>query len=167
MTRRHIVVCALLLLGAAGCGTDAPAPPTTSSGPARSADDYADCLRDKGLVLEEYTAEDGLTRVRPDKAKNDVQAIADATAACTDHLPTGESSPATVSAEDIAARQRYAACIRDHGVSEFPDPDPVTGDFTMDDATAAQVKDHPSMRTAMEACRSILPGGNESGVVGG
>src|SRR5262249_40047772 len=144
------------------CGSPQPSQPESPKG--GSADAYAECLRSHGLVMEEYTAEDGSTRSRPDKTRNDIQAINDAVTACVDLLPTDDpSSTAAPSAEALATRLRSAACIREHGVTEFPDPDPATGDFPIDEA----VKYHPSMRTAMEACRSMLPGSDGPGTVGG
>lgn len=130
------------------------------------ADAYAQCLADHGVVLEEYTAEDGSTQRRPDKARNAITTIADAVEACVARLPDADVTASPPSPEDLAALQHYAQCLRENGIPEFPDPDPATGNFEMDDATADQVKRNPALRAAMDACLSMLPP-SQVGQVGG
>ncbi len=117
--------------------------------------------------MEQYTADDGTTATRPDKSRNDPAAVNAAATACQDRRPAEADVTAEgPTAADIEAYRRYARCVREHGVPEFPDPDPATGDFAMDDDLGRRVKENPAMRTATEACRSLLPGSGD-GVVGG
>jgi hypothetical protein len=129
-------------------------------------DAYTQCLADHGVVLEEYTAEDGSIQRRPDKDRNDIKDINDAIGACVGQLPDEGVTATPPSPEDLAALQHYAECVREHGIPEFPDPDPATGNFAMDDATAGQVKQNPALHAAMDACSSMLPASGP-GLVGG
>ncbi len=118
--------------------------------------------------MEQYTDENGTTQSRPDKQRNDVTKINAGTDACREFAPS-DNDPAGVPAAgaDIEAKRRYAACIRDHGVAEFPDPDPRTGDFDMADDLGRRIKEDPGLNAAMEACRGVLPQSTSGGQVGG
>jgi hypothetical protein len=70
---------------------------------------------------------------------------------------TGAS--ASGSAHDQALA--YAACIRNHGVPNFPDPEP-NGGFKM----KANPND-PTLQAAEQACASLLPGGGQNQTTGG
>jgi hypothetical protein len=80
----------------------------------------------------------------------------------------GSSSPTTTSvgatqngAKDpgVTAAFAYSRCMRNHGVSDFPDPKVITGPhsqgimFHVNRAEAAS----PKFKAADQACRSILP----------
>ncbi|MFD9411104.1 hypothetical protein ACFWBN_29330 [Streptomyces sp. NPDC059989] len=49
--------------------------------------------------------------------------------ACADKLPP-QAAPQQAGPEVIAAGQKKTDCMRAEGVSWYPDPDPVTGEFT-------------------------------------
>lgn len=159
---------ALILSALAACGTDGDGGTSaTPTGAGNSAADYAQCLQSQGLVMEQFTAEDGTTQSRPDKERNDISKVTTAAEACKDKLPTETGTgDNTLTAEDIENRRKYSACIREKGVPEFPDPDARTGEFVMNDELSRRVKENPAMRTAMEACRDKLPG-DTGGVIGG
>jgi hypothetical protein len=65
-------------------------------------------------------------------------------------LSSGQSS--TVSPQEIQARLALARCIRAHGVPNFPDPNPTTGDVT---APPGLSKTSPSILAAIQACPSL------------
>jgi len=60
----------------------------------------------------------------------------------------------TISADYRAQAVRFAQCIRDNGVPDFPDPD-ANGRFSH----SIHDKDDPALRAALEKCRDIAPGG--------
>jgi hypothetical protein len=62
-------------------------------------------------------------------------------------LLTGQGS--TVSSQEIQERLALARCIRAHGVSNFPDPNPTTGDVT---PPPGLTKTSPSIIAALAAC---------------
>jgi hypothetical protein len=63
--------------------------------------------------------------------------------------PSDEKAPAA----DQEQARKYAQCIRDNGVPDFPDPDP-NGRFS-----AEHDQNDPELRAAQEKCRDLAPGG--------
>ncbi|MFJ8080759.1 hypothetical protein ACIQ6Y_08985 [Streptomyces sp. NPDC096205] len=162
----------VLALGLTGCGgsDDTPSVATAQTSPGAGgsrADDeeqaqkYARCLRDQGVVMKE-TAE-GAPEI--DKEKTSVEKIMSATEKCRALQPAA-SAPPRLPAEDIEKRGRYAACLREHGLPDYPDPDPRTGETELDEDLARRIKTDPEARKALEACRNLLPrsgGGSVNG----
>jgi len=168
MTRfRYLLVALSILTFGAACSEFRPADPQpTPTG--HTTAEYAECRRGQGLTMEQYTDEKGTTQSRPDKQRNATAKINAATEACRTLLPSdGDSAGAGPAAADIEAKRQYASCIRDHGVAEFPDPDPRTGDYVMADDLGRRIKENPNLNPAMEACRGVLPASTSGGVVGG
>jgi hypothetical protein len=70
----------------------------------------------------------------------------------------GESSPGS---QAVA----YAACVRAHGVPNFPEPQistsPSGGSVKM--AVPASIGGNPKFKSAQQACRKLLPGGGPGG----
>ena len=56
----------------------------------------------------------------------------------------------------VEAGRRYAQCMRDHGLPDFPDPD-ANGQFR---GIGHEQQDTPTYKAAMEACRALAPGGD-------
>ena len=69
---------------------------------------------------------------------------------CERQLPPIEPPP-PVSAETVAQYRRYAQCMREHGIADFPDPGP-NGELT-----GAWLRDNNP--AAVKACQSLLPNG--------
>lgn len=73
------------------------------------------------------------------------------------------SSPGTDQSSRHPAPQafRYAACIREHGVRDFPDPQvkttPGGNGVGIRQAVPASVGLSPKFKTAQKACRGIMP----------
>jgi hypothetical protein len=61
----------------------------------------------------------------------------------------------------------YASCMRSHGVPNFPDPQvseaPGGGVRVKQAAPVGALEDNPRVRSALQACRSLLPGGGPGG----
>jgi hypothetical protein len=53
------------------------------------------------------------------------------------------------------AGKRYAQCMRDSGVPDFPDPEP-SGEFR---GAGHEQQNDPKFRAALEKCRDLAPGG--------
>jgi hypothetical protein len=58
-------------------------------------------------------------------------------------------------ADGQEAGKRYAQCMRDNGVSDFPDPDP-DGEFR---GAGHEQQNDPTFQAALEKCRDLAPGG--------
>jgi hypothetical protein len=66
----------------------------------------------------------------------------------------------TASADREEALRQFAACMRQHGV-DVPDPQPGGGGFRLGGDGQNINRDDPKLRTALEACRSMLPNGGQ------
>ncbi|MER5970385.1 hypothetical protein ABT112_11735 [Streptomyces sp. NPDC002055] len=162
-----------VVLGLTGCGNDhGPGVATADGSPTargsadpddgKRAREYAACMRRHGVVLEETS--EGLPQV--DKDGTPVRKITEAAEKCRDLQPGG-TAPEKAAPEDIEKRGRYAACMRRHGVPQYPDPDPRTGEPEMDAELAERIKKDPQTPEALQTCRELLPGAGGSAVNGG
>jgi hypothetical protein len=66
-----------------------------------------------------------------------------------------QGAGANTSTNPVEAGRRYAQCMRDNGVPDFPDPD-ADGRFR---GIGHEKEDTPTYKAAMETCRDKLPGG--------
>ena len=75
----------------------------------------------------------------------------------------GDDGSATATAKSTTNRDtamRFAACMRQHGVSQFPDPDP-SGELTIDGVLNGTSLDPgaPAWTNAIAACKDLQPSG--------
>lgn len=80
--------------------------------------------------------------------------------ACGGSGPTGLSAGAGGPQSGAAAAYRYSACMRQHGVSGFPDPRVTTHGTETKIALMAPagLTSSPAFKTAQKACASLMPG---------
>jgi hypothetical protein len=64
---------------------------------------------------------------------------------------------------DVQALLRFARCMREHGVADFPDPD-AEGDFSVKPGSTNLDPKSPGFERALQACRQLDP--NQSKRVG-
>lgn len=124
---------------------------------------YRDCLSQQDIPLLDQPTEEGLPQI--DKGRVSPDKVSAAMEVCRRYLPTGGDAERPAQ-EDIEARQRYAECIREHGVPSYPDPDPRTGEERMSEEQSRELKDDPKLPAAQQECQSVLPSGGK-GTVGG
>jgi hypothetical protein len=119
-----------VLLGVTACGggsddgvaTAGGSTTSASPGPAPATDraerqrQYTDCLRQHGVEVPDAEAGKGVEVSTP----ND-EAAKQAAQACQRYAPDSDLAKA---GSDVAALRAYASCMRDNGVTEFPDPNP-------------------------------------------
>jgi hypothetical protein len=68
------------------------------------------------------------------------------------------SSPSASPSGDLRdAQLAYAQCMRDHGISEFPDPEPGGGIAVVGEPGGDLDPDSPRFQAADDACKSLLP----------
>lgn len=130
-----IVGVALLAACLTGCGGDqgggvatagGTTATTTPSGPPPASDtqqrlrQYAACLRQHGVQVPDPDQGKSvrITQTNQPQAKVAAQA-------CQQYAVGGDNS--AKSSAGIAQERTYAACMRQHGVADFPDPDPDSG----------------------------------------
>ena len=117
-----LAMVALISVISAGCGSNAPSE-TGTGGNKKAAD------RAKAVKFAECMRENGVSDFPDPNARNQFEygvsvtaAVWDkATTACKDLQPPGTLS-AKRTPKQQSASLRFAQCIRDHGVKDFPDP---------------------------------------------
>ena len=177
MTRqRRAATAATILLAAAalsGCGGSGDTPGVASAqnvstgggaspSGGQSANAFADCMVAAGVVM--YKTDEGVWAV--DKDRTSAAKSLAGYKKCARYQVVSTGSPTHVSQQDLEARRRYAACIRQHGVPAFPDPDPQTGETNLE-SLGGTLKADPKFQGALEACRNTLPSPTGASVAGG
>jgi len=68
------------------------------------------------------------------------------------------STPSLAPSGDFRQAQlAYAQCMRDHGIADFPDPEPGGGLAIQGEPGSDLDPDNPRFKAADEACKSLLP----------
>jgi hypothetical protein len=174
MTRRTAVVPLLIAaFGLAGCANPGDGaspdkaggstrPPAASASPSQQPadwDGYYDCLAAQGLTLQDP----GSGEKRVDKDANEPAAITKAEAACASKLPArGQADPAA-----LAEARKISECVRREGVTDYPDPDPRTGEVAVDGALGEKLKGDQKVIEALKKCSPAAGGTSGGTVVGG
>ena len=162
-----VVAVAASALLAAGCGgggspTAAGGPSSTVATTAQSgALAFARCMRSHGLPKWPDPTSGGVF----DKSKlrltgysvSQVQAAEDGP--CNHLLPTGGNSQRyTITPADRADYLRAAACMRSHGVSDFPDPT-FQNDNVQTNIPSSVNQDASAFKRAAATCTKLIPAG--------
>jgi hypothetical protein len=113
--------------------------------------DFPDPSPGGGLELHGGTGSD----LNPSSA-----AFQSAQTACRSLSPKGRGG-ARISPQDRAKLLAFSACMRSHGVPNFPDPQFGTGGEVRITGQGNFKPSSPVFGTAQNACRSDLPGGGE------
>jgi hypothetical protein len=167
-----VVGAGIVLLAACDGGSSSPkvasAGDAKSSTTAKKADvtkiatEFAQCARKHGLPnLPDPVINDKghpqFAKGTFDKASPEVQQqVRSACGSILQKLPNSQKP----SKERIDAAVKFAQCMRQHGVTNFPDPDPSTGRFPIRGGASGINPQDPAFQSAREACRSLLPPGN-------
>jgi hypothetical protein len=169
---RPLVALALVALISVGCGSNAPSETGTasssgsasSSGTASSADTSSATDQDKAVKFAECIRGHGVPHFPDPDAKGDFVFGIDVTPAvwqkavhaCKALEPPGALSGKR-SPKQQSAALRFAQCIRENGVKDFPDP--VNGDPLVD-TTKIPSSNRPGgmtiLNAAMKKCGSVL-----------
>ena len=153
-----------VILAAAGCGDSSSSNPGAhGAGKAHSTGSvrlvqFANCMRSHGLASFPDPTPEG-TFVLP-KGMTGTPQFQSADQACRSLAPAGSLSGQGPTAQELSKALKFAKCMQKHGVPNFPDPAPnghfqgFSGGGTPVDLTTPQAK------SAMSACRSLLPPGS-------
>jgi hypothetical protein len=151
------------------CGSHATGGPSASPSAMSDAQilalgrQLAQCIRDHGIPgLPDPSVENGRLILPSGATDNipDAQATA-AMSACqpiVDRLPPsalggdGDQSRAPFNPADLAKARQWAQCLREHGLTDFPDPR-ADGVFDLTGTSVANEGKDERFRTAMEACQ--------------
>jgi len=113
---------------------------------------YAQCMRDNGYTeFPDPTPGEGMRfLITPGSAAR----FEKASTACRDLAPEGMRDEG-VTPEQLEGLVSLAQCVRDHGVSNFPDP---SADGRFDVGKIGAGPDDPTLKAAMGACRELSRG---------
>jgi hypothetical protein len=141
----------------AGGAATASASPTATLSDSERRLKFAACMRDHGVDLPDPTDDGngGGVAIRvPDGT--DPKSVDAAMQQCKAYLPNG-GKPPTLDAAQLEQVRKFAACMRDHGVTNFPDPD-ADGRLTITGGPGSGLdpKD-PTFAAAMTACQKYQP----------
>ena len=169
-TRRALGALAVVgLLALAGCGradasdiasatgdtaAAADPQPTSSLSPQDQALKFVQCMRDHGVDMAdpEFTADGGMS-IQLQGSPGDMAKIDAAQEACREFAPFGgDGSRQAPDPEMEENMRKFAQCMRDNGVPDFPDPD--GPGLRIDDKVASD----PDFGAAQEKCQAeFLP----------
>ena len=170
-----LVISAVLL---AGCGGSSGSPGVAGAASASSAASastpastkagalaYSHCMRQHGIKDFPDPNSNGQINIsagpgQPDLAPNNPRFSA-AQQACKSLMPPPPS--AAKQHKDFAAALKFAACMRSHGVRNFPDPPPPSSGPQTQSGGGSQGAhfdpNSPAFQAANSACKSLAPGG--------
>jgi hypothetical protein len=156
-----LAVMASMMLLASACGSgsasnqDASSFPGTSNVAKEVA--YSNCMRAHGVNVSVGSNGNFNGNGGGGGGSGSAQAVQSAMTACRHLLPGGGPNPAQVAANQARALKRalnYVACMRSHGVPNFPDPSP---GFPIGFRVNGPMPGYPK---ANQACQSLLNGGS-------
>jgi hypothetical protein len=153
--------------------TAASPTPAANADPGAQAEQYSACMRAHGvadfpdpIVVHNGNSTSVAVHVVP--GETNTPKFASAQQACRSLLPTGRPNQPTLTAAQQAQYLRAAACIRAHGLPDFPDP-VFTGGQAQIPGPHRYTLTSPGVQAAIAACRSVIPaaalpnGGGSSG----
>jgi hypothetical protein len=121
-----IVAAAAMTFAVVACSSPSPgSTPDAGSSPVTTAQlvEFAQCMRSHGIknFPDPVNGAFSFSVVGPNRIDPSSPAFQAAKAACI-HLVPGEAQRPAVTAQDLAAGDKLAACMRSHGFPAFPDP---------------------------------------------
>ena len=171
MTRRvhSLAALAVIAVMSAGCSN----PPTGTSTADKTAADhekamkFSQCMRDNGISQFPDPDASGAITIENVVNRSSVDAnsatFQQALSACRDLEPAGFMGEKR-SPQQQAAALKFAQCVRDNGVRDFPDPTP---DGPLVDTTRIPSTATPDgktiLRAAMQKCRAFAAAAGVSG----
>ena len=138
--------------------TAAPAGATDGGGPSSSGDPlkYSRCMRSHGVAnFPDPGASDSVIRAFKSSGIFSSPIFMPASRACAKynggHLPTTQTTQ-VVSPDEMEKLLAVSRCMRSHGVPNFPDPNPITGQMGR---PAGMQANSPTVLAALRACSPL------------
>ena len=156
----HVAGIALLAVACSGGNSPAAAGSTAAGSTAyQKALAYAQCLRSHGEPGWPDPNSQGNFRIT---GANHVQQgspqFASANKACEHLLPDGGQETAAQQQQALSQALKFVACMRSHGIPDFPDPTVQDGQVSMTLGASGFARNSPQLQSARQACRSLGPG---------
>ena len=180
-----LIALALLAVTAAGCGStptssgvaQLPSATTTTTATSQSAGSptggskadgarqFSVCMRSHGVPnFPDPKASAGggmsLTLDKGNGLNPDSPQFKAAQKSCEKLLPNGGKPDAAMQAKAQAQMLKFSACMRSHGVANFPDPVFSNGGakVTLKSGNSGLSPNSPVFQAAQKACQSVMPG---------
>lgn len=157
----------VIMMLAAACTSDAgtegiptagraPSPsPTPAPDDVARELEFVACMRAAGIDMPDPIPGDTSGRSALKQAMDKGMGLKDsfqtALDGCMSHLPPPPKAP-PVDPEQVEKKRKFAQCMRDNGVKDFPDPDPATGELN-----GWIRQDDNNAMAASEKCMPLLP----------
>ncbi|CAA9294541.1 MAG: hypothetical protein AVDCRST_MAG77-5055 [uncultured Chloroflexi bacterium] len=161
-TLRPLAALAMIAVLSAGCSNAAAETSASTNAAARAQGvKFAECMRKNGV--REFPDPDASGQLTIDAIANGSSldtsspAFQTAIAACKDLQPAGFTGNKRSAQEQVQAL-KFAQCIRDNGVKDFPDPDPngpLIDTNRIPSAAGRGGLDISGLRAAQEKCRDL------------
>jgi hypothetical protein len=151
----------LLLAGLAGCsasgGSQAATTTTGQQDAAAVWRELVTCARANGMPnLPDPRIDSNGQAHFPDGIPDPPQSVRRACQSIYDRLPASARSDTERPPTDIQALLRFARCMREHGLADFPDPK-ADGTFPLAGTTIGREGKTPRIIRAMQACDRLNP----------
>lgn len=171
--RRLAAIVLLTVVSVAGCskgsGNDpqvasaqgSGATPTATASASGDADPvkFSQCMRDHGLTWFPDPDSSGRLSVNA-PAGTDDEKFKKAQEACKQYDPAASGNGHKMSEADFEALRKVSQCMRDHGITGFPDPDPTAGGIRIDEKQLGGLKPgDPTFDKAQQECDKYAPAG--------
>ena len=138
---------------AAACGGGSAG--SAGSSPYAKALAYSQCMRSNGVANYPDPNSQGYIPVEPNNGVDYTSPqVVHAAKACKKLAPK-ITITAQQSRQELSQGLKYAACMRAHGLTNYPDPSTFGGGVMIPIADT----NSPQFPAAEQACRSLLPGG--------
>jgi len=154
------LVVVALLAGLAGCSASgSQAATTTTTGQQGAAEvlrEFVRCARANGMpnLPDLKLGSNGLVSF-PEGIPEPPKSVERACKSIWDRLPASATGNVGRPPADIQALVRFARCMREHGMADFPDPE-ADGRFPLPASMQRQGKT-PRFLRAMQSCRQLNP----------
>jgi hypothetical protein len=124
-----------------------------SSTPSANALAFSQCMRQHGIKNFPDPNSNGQIQITNTAPGMDPNSLKPAQEACRHLLPAGSGGQ---QGADNATALKYSQCMRQHGIKNFPDPNP-GGGFQIQGGVDPN---SPQFQAAAKACAQYQPGGN-------
>jgi hypothetical protein len=131
------------------------------SSPGGELAEYASCMRSHGVLSfpdpASFGSSGAIKAAKGQMAQISERETSSATfqgaqRACARYYGRPATSPSHPSSQEMQKLLAVSRCMRAHGILDFPDPDPTTGELT---APAGISKNSPQVDAALRVCRSL------------
>ncbi|HEY2305769.1 MAG TPA: hypothetical protein VGI05_07815 [Streptosporangiaceae bacterium] len=121
---------------------------------------YSRCVRSNGVP--DFPDPDSSGQIPKEAAVRALRAVSDsqaraATYACANLNPAGQASP-VLTAQEQQDYLRAAACMRSHGITNFPDPTFPAGHVNLPSLSSIDTKSRQFTQAA-QTCIKLIPAG--------